>query len=51
MGMLWHVANCPSIDFVNQLVLASDEDVFADRKSPPVVNKRVTITNMSVKTF
>lgn len=51
LGMLWHVANNPSIALVNLVVQVCDEKILAGRKSLSVINKRVTVNNMSVKLF
>ena len=51
LGMPWHVANNPRIDYVNRVVQVREEEISVERKRPFVGQKRVTVSNMSVKGF
>lgn len=52
LGMPWHVANNPQIDYPNRRVLVGNEDLFGtlDSEKSPEVDE-IQVTNLSVKKF
>ena len=51
LGMPWHVANNPKIDYYNHRVLIGNECIHGKLNSKDSIDDKIEVTNLSVKKF